>query len=241
VANVIGNDAAYPTAAIKAGAINDMVDARYVPVSGNGNPQGVATIPASARTAQATAASSTALSSGELVSAALVTFTNLTTGGSTPARANADRWRISITGAQRNQVVSVSARKDSGPESSSNYGTTDGAGTWSLEGTSSAADAGTWLEIWKVGGAVVGQIAVTILPPATPTTGTTAATGSSPGTAAPGRSQGSSGNVPPSESGTSDGLRLLNTDPNYFATVAKGVPWYAWLIGVFVVYKVVAK
>jgi hypothetical protein len=86
-----------------------------------------------------------------------------------------DTWLVSITGATPNSPVSVNAGG-----STTQMGTTDANGNFSLSGTARTQDIGPWNELWSVGGLNSGAFQFTISAPASGSTAAGAAAGSSP-------------------------------------------------------------
>lgn len=76
------------------------------------------------------------------------TLTNTTRGG-TSFRVG-DGFRVDIVGAP-SQMVSVTTTFNGVTRDPYNYSPTSGTGAWSVSGTMSAAEIGTWTEVWKVG------------------------------------------------------------------------------------------
>ena len=72
-----------------------------------------------------------------------------------------DTWLVSITGATPNSPVSVNAGG-----STTQMGTTDANGNFSLSGTARTQDIGPWNELWSVGGLDSGAFQFTISAPA---------------------------------------------------------------------------
>jgi hypothetical protein len=118
-----------------------------------------------------------------------VTIANLTTGDPSWIVAGRDRWRLTITDGAPNQNIVVTAQKDGGLASSSAMGSTDSAGAWSTEGTSSTGDIGSWVQLWRVGGTVIGALTFRIAadPAAStmPQTNTTTTTSPPPASTTP--------------------------------------------------------
>jgi hypothetical protein len=71
-----------------------------------------------------------------------------------------DTWLVAITGATPNAPVMVNAGG-----STTQMGTTDSNGNFSLAGTARSADVGTWNEMWTVGGQPSGSFAFTVAAP----------------------------------------------------------------------------
>jgi hypothetical protein len=80
-----------------------------------------------------------------------------------------DTWTIRITGATPGSPVTVVGGKN-GARDSNVMGSTDGSGNFSLSGTLTADQVGTWSESWSVGGASSGSFSFTVAAGAPATT-----------------------------------------------------------------------
>jgi hypothetical protein len=155
-----------------------------------------------------------------------VALENLTSGNSSVIIAGRDHWRISISGARPNAPVTVSARRGNDAASSSPMGSTDAAGNWKLEGTSTDGDAGSWSQVWTAGSDAAGTVSLTIRTAAAGTT-------SSPASSSSSSSSSSSGTGTPQGTG---GTASETPAGFNFSAAAASVPWYVWAIGAGVLF-----
>jgi hypothetical protein len=72
-----------------------------------------------------------------------------------------DTWSVSITGGAPNAPVVVTGGKN-GARDSVQMGTTDGSGKFSIAGTITSDQVGTWSESWTVGGDAAGTFSFTV-------------------------------------------------------------------------------
>lgn len=79
-----------------------------------------------------------------------VTLTNTTRGGTDLIAG--DNFRIDVTGGSPNAAVTVGMTKNGSSLGTWSMGTTNGSGTYTLTGSVSAGDVGSWTETWYVGG-----------------------------------------------------------------------------------------
>ena len=120
-----------------------------------------------------------------------------------------DTWLVSITGATPNSPVSVNAGG-----STTQMGTTDANGNFSLSGTARTQDIGPWNELWSVGGLNSGAFQFTISAPAS-------------GSAAAGAAVGNS----PAGSSTSANSAAVSSSTVIGGFDLSTVPWYIWVGG----------
>ena len=126
---------------------------------------------------QAASPSPSASSGGANQSGGHVTFTS--SRGSNSLQVG-DTWLVSITGATPNAPVMVNAGG-----STTQMGTTDANGNFSLSGTARTQDIGPWNELWSVGNLNSGAFQFTISAPAAAAgAAASPANGSSSGSAA---------------------------------------------------------
>jgi hypothetical protein len=125
-----------------------------------------------------------------------------------------DSWLVSITGATPNAPVTVNAGG-----STTQMGTTDANGNFSLSGTARTQDIGPWNELWSVGGLNSGAFQFTISAPAS---GSTAA-GAAAGSPAAGTSTSAGSAAGASSSSTVIGGFDLSSIPTWGWLAAAGV------------------
>ena len=104
------------------------------------------------------------------------TFTNLTSGNNSSFNVG-DRWQIQITGAAPNAAVVVNGGQ-TGANASSQMGTTDSTGSFSMNGQMDASQVGSWSEQWTVGGKQVASFGFTVNPTGSAAGNSTATGGS---------------------------------------------------------------
>jgi len=79
-----------------------------------------------------------------------------------------DTWSMQISGATPNSPVTISASQNGQSMGTSNFGSTDANGNWSLSGQFGAGNVGIWVESIMVGGSVVGSLNFTVTQVTTP-------------------------------------------------------------------------
>jgi hypothetical protein len=135
-------------------------------------------------------------------------FTNTTSGGSNTQLKTGEYWQVVITGGAPNTAVIVVGGKD-GAQDVVTSGTTGADGTFRLSGQLTAAEIGTWAELWRVGTTEAGRISFTVSAAAAPTP---------------------AGGTPPA--GTPDATPPDSTTPPagsfQLPAALTGLPWYAW-------------
>jgi hypothetical protein len=89
-----------------------------------------------------------------------ISFQNLSSGNGSVLKVG-DHWRITISGATPNAPVSVSGGMN-GTSATNAMGSTDANGNFSLTGTISADEVGSWAEQWYVGSQLSGSIYFTV-------------------------------------------------------------------------------
>jgi hypothetical protein len=120
-----------------------------------------------------------------------------------------DTWLVSITGATPNAPVTVNAGG-----ATTQMGTTDANGNFSLSGTARTADIGSWNELWSVGNLNSGAFQFTVSAPAA-------------GAATGGAAAGS-----PAAAGTITGSAAVASSTTMIGGFDfSSIPTWAWLAG----------
>lgn len=161
-------------------------------------------------------------------------FTNITSGDNSNFRVG-DRWQIRISGAPPNAPVSVNGGVN-GENASSQMGSTDPSGNFTLNGQMTQDQVGNWAEAWRVDNQVVGTFRFTVSP-----------SGSVVQTALPPASSG--GAIPPASQHPAGGASqsvsdLFSSTGALGGSVSVGgssVPMWALLGGALLVVVMVVK
>ncbi len=118
--------------------------------------------------------------SGTAPSSAFSPHVTFTTSRGTNNLRVGDTWTVRITGGQPSSMVAVTGNHD-GAVSTNTMGVIGPDGTWSLNGTISAAEMGQWTEEWFAGGKSAGNFSFNVSPTVT-TQGSGTGTGTGTGT-----------------------------------------------------------
>jgi hypothetical protein len=141
-----------------------------------------------------------------------------------------DSWKITITGAAPNAGIVVNYTKNGQPAGSAQIGATDANGNWSLSGTFSDAELGTWREAWTVGSVSIGSYGFSVV--------SSAPSSSSPSSeSSPSSSSSSSGQEIVGTPGGGTGSDIFSALPGSLQPIAndiiKGaaakVPTWGWI------------
>lgn len=93
----------------------------------------------------------------------LFAFTNQTSGDNSNFHVG-DKWQIHISGAALNAPVSMNGAKNGTNTPLAQFGSTDSSGSFTLAGTMSAGEVGSWQEAWRVADQIVASISFTVSP-----------------------------------------------------------------------------
>ena len=86
-------------------------------------------------------------------------FVNTTTGNASLLRVG-DSWTLEVSGPPNSDVLSVGG--PAGQRNRTVLGRTNSAGAWNTSGRMTAAEIGTWVQDFSVGGVAVGQLAFVV-------------------------------------------------------------------------------
>jgi len=130
-----------------------------------------------------------------------------------------DVWQVSITGAQPGSQIVVKGGKG-GAQDQTVMGSADSSGSFSLTGTITADQAGSWNETWSAGGKVAGSFGFSVVVPASP---------SAPATGSPAPATGSpaGGSAPATGSAPAAGSAALSIGGFDLSSI----PWWGWAGG----------
>ena len=140
-----------------------------------------------------------------------------------------DSWTLTITG-PANSPVSNTASQNGNSLGTTPYGSTNGSGVFSLNGTATASTVGTWSETWSVGGVSAPALNFTVS--AAPSSGSPSGPGAASGSPLIGNSVGPQPAITGSSSTVSSGCFSLTgmfglpdvcLGPVGLSTVAAGV------------------
>ena len=101
-------------------------------------------------------------------------------GGSNSSYKVGDAWTITVTGPPNSQVTASATQNGANAGSGTQMGVTDSNGSLVLTGTFAAAQVGSWVETWQVGGQSAGSISFAVAAPGAAAGGSGSSGGGAP-------------------------------------------------------------